>query len=142
MDACFDLIIGVVQLILASASPRRAELLHAAGFAFDVVAVGVDETVRDGESPAAYVRRLAADKSARAQADLKVRTTIAATTAAATTAVVRAFRPAATDDVIILGADTTVVVDGDILGKARDNAEAAAMLRRLSGRRHEVLTGV
>ena len=54
---------GVVRLILASASPRRAELLRTAGFEFEIVAVSVDETVRDGESPAAYVRRLAADKS-------------------------------------------------------------------------------
>src|SRR2546427_13064875 len=66
MAACFDLIIGIVRLILASASPRRAELLRTAGFEFEIVAVSVDETVRDGESPAAYVRRLAAEKSAMA----------------------------------------------------------------------------
>jgi len=103
-----------VRLILASASPRRAELLRAAGYEFEIVATDVDERVRDGETPAEYVRRLAAEKSAAAQGA----------------------------DVIILGADTTVVVDGEILGKPRDDDEAAAMLRRLAGRRHEVLTGV
>src|SRR5690348_4855430 len=58
---------SLVRLILASASPRRAELLRAAGFEFDVVVTGVDETIRDGESPRQYVRRLSADKSAAAQ---------------------------------------------------------------------------
>jgi septum formation protein len=130
----FDLIIGVVRLILASASPRRAELLRAAGFSFETLAVDIDEDARDGEAPATYVRRLAAEKSAAAAADLKVRTT---------TVVVQAFRPAATFDApVILGADTTVVVDGQILGKPRDDGDAAAMLRRLSGRRHDVLTGI
>ncbi len=108
----------VVRLILASASPRRAELLRAAGYEFDVMAVDVDETARDGESPAVYVRRLAAEKSFAATA----------TVGAA--------------DATILGADTTVVAGGAILGKPRDDRDAAAMLRRLSGGRHEVLTGV
>jgi septum formation protein len=120
-----------VPLILASASPRRAGLLRAAGFDFDVVVTEVDESIRAGESPQTYVRRLAADKSAAA---------LAALTACATgAAVAQAFKPA---DVIILGADTAVVVDGDILGKPRDDGEAAAMLRRLSGRRHDVMTGI
>jgi septum formation protein len=109
-----------VRLILASASPRRAELLRAAGFVFDTVVADVDERARAGESASAYVRRLAAEKSAAVQAALK---------GCATSA-------------IILGADTTVVVDGDILGKPQDDEESAAMLRRLSGRRHEVLTGI
>jgi len=108
-----------VRLILASASPRRAELLRAAGFDFDVVVADVDESIRARESPRSYVRRLAADKS------------LAALKTCATPA-----------DVIVLGADTAVVVDGDILGKPRDNDDAASMLKRLSGRRHEVLTGV
>jgi nucleoside triphosphate pyrophosphatase len=107
-----------VRLILASASPRRADLLRAAGFTFETVVADVDEQPRAGESPLTYVRRLAAEKSA---AGLKAWTT---------------------PDAIILGADTTVVVDGDILGKPRDDEESAAMLRRLSGRRHEVLTGI
>ena len=122
-----------MRLILASASPRRAELLRAAGYAFDIVAVDVDETPRDGESPRAYVRRLAAAKSA-----------------AATTADRAARSPAADSSravvgsgaAVILGADTIVAVDGDILGKPRDEQDATAMLRRLSGRCHEVLTGV
>jgi septum formation protein len=106
-----------VRLILASASPRRAELLRAAGFTFEIVVADVDEQARTGEAPSTYVRRLAAEKSA----------------------VVQLLIPR---DAIILGADTTVVVDGDILGKPRDDQESVAMLRRLSGRRHEVLTGI
>lgn len=122
-----------MRLILASASPRRAELLRAAGYEFDVVVGDVDESIRDGEPPAMYVRRLAADKSAAALAALK---------GCATTdgnSVAQAFRPA---DVIVLGADTTVVVDGEILAKPRDDADAATMMRRIAGRAHEVLTGV
>ena len=120
-----------MRMVLASASPRRAELLRAAGFDVEIVAVDVDEAVRPGETPSAYVRRLAAAKSARAYAifaDLRVRRTAD-------------LKVRATTD-MILGADTTVVVDDEILGKPRDDAEAAAMLRRLSGRSHEVLTGV
>ena len=108
-----------MRLILASASPRRAELLRAAGFEFETLVAGVDERVRDGESARAYVRRLAAEKSA-AVAD-----------------VVSDAR-----DAIILAADTAVVVNGAILGKPRDDRDAAAMLRQLSGRRHEVMTGI
>ena len=103
-----------MRLILASASPRRAELLRAAGYEFEIIVADVDERARDGETPDIYVRRLAAEKSAAVRAA----------------------------DMIILGADTTVVVDGEILGKPRDDDEAAAMLRRLAGRRHDVLTGV
>jgi septum formation protein len=103
-----------LRLILASASPRRAELLRAAGYTFDVVVADVDESLRPGESPSTYVRRLAADKSAA----IKI------------------------SDAVILGADTTVVVDGEILGKPRDDDDSANMLRRLSGKTHEVLTGL
>ena len=106
-----------MRLILASASPRRAELLRAAGYAFDIVASEVDEATRGGESPSLYVRRLAADKSAA----------VAARAAA---------------DAIVLGADTTVVVDGEILAKPLHDADAGAMLGKLSGRRHEVITGI
>jgi len=106
--------------VLASASPRRAELLRAAGFAFEIVAVDVDERVRGGEIASAYVQRLASAKSARGAATLS----------------------SARDGIVVLGADTTVVVDGEILGKPGDDADAEAMLRRLSGRRHDVLTGV
>jgi septum formation protein len=113
-----------VRLILASASPRRAELLRAAGYEFDVVVADVDESIRAGESPSTYVRRLAAEKSARVAADLAS----------------PAGRPL--PDVVVLGADTSVVVDGAILGKPRDAGEGAEMLRRLSVRTHEVLTGI
>jgi len=109
-----------MRLILASASPRRAELLRAAGFEFETIVADVDEAVHAQESPSVYVRRLAAEKSAA----------------------VTANRVSPTDDAIVLAADTAVVVDGDILGKPRDDADAARMLRSLSGRRHDVLTGV
>ena len=112
-----------MRLVLASGSPRRAELLTAAGFAFEIVVVDVDELVRAGESAEAYVRRLAVEKASVAQ-----------------TAVASGF--SRTDDVVVLGADTAVIVDGHILGKPVDDGDAAAMLRRLSGRRHDVLTGV
>jgi nucleoside triphosphate pyrophosphatase len=105
-----------VHLLLASASPRRAGLLTAAGFSFDVVPADVDEQVLPGEDPDSHVLRLARAK-------------------------VRAVTSAAPGSVI-LGADTIVLVDGEILGKPGDDARAASMLRRLSGRGHEVLTGV
>ena len=120
-----------MRLILASASPRRADLLRAAGYAFDTIAADVDESIRAGESPSVYVRRLAADKSATAMDTLKAGATSNP-----------AAQPFAPGDVVVLGADTTVVVDGEILGKPRDDEEAAGMLRKLSGKRHEVLTGV
>ncbi|PYR64290.1 MAG: septum formation protein Maf [Acidobacteria bacterium] len=133
-----------MRLILASASPRRAELLRTAGFEFEIVAVSVDETVRDGESPAAYVRRLAADKSFVASGFSR---TIDGPPKGGHHIGDDMEGPPkggrhTSDEAIILGADTTVVVDGEILGKPRDDGDAAAMLRRLSGRRHEVLTGV
>jgi septum formation protein len=103
-------------LILASRSPRRSELLTAAGISFEVLAADIDETSHVNEAPAAYVERLAIEK-ARA---------------------VLALRPAAR----VLGADTTVTIDGQILGKPTDEADARRMLRLLSGRPHEVLTGV
>jgi septum formation protein len=104
-----------VRLVLASASPRRAELLRAAGIPFSVRAADVDESCRPAESPDAYVTRLA-----RAKAEAV------------------GLAP----DAVVLGADTTVVVDGECLGKPRDDEEARAMLRRLSGRAHDVLTGI
>jgi len=116
-----------MRLILASASPRRAELLRAAGYEFAVVAADVDESIRDGESPARYVRRLAAEKSAAAFAALRSEPE---------------HREKRDPTAIVLGADTTVVVGGEILGKPRDAGESAVMLRRLAGNRHEVLTGV
>jgi len=121
-------------LILASASPRRAELLRAAGYTFEIVACDVDESMKPGELPSTYVRRLAAEKSAAAAAAIK-----GGATRRDGALVAQALAPA---EPIVLGCDTTVVVDDEILGKPRDDDEATAMLRRLAGRRHEVLTGI
>jgi septum formation protein len=104
------------MLVLASASPRRRELLAAAGIAVEVLPVDVDETSASGETPDAHVQRLARQKAVAGLAR----------------------RPKA----VVLGADTIVVVAGQILGKPRDAEDAARMLRLLSGRVHEVLTGV
>jgi septum formation protein len=106
-----------MRLILASASPRRAELLARAGFEFDVAPAGVDETPRHGETPAAYALRVAGDKA---------RTTAAQSGTAAP----------------IVAADTVVVAEGRLLGKPADEHEAADMLRQLSGRIHHVHTAV
>jgi nucleoside triphosphate pyrophosphatase len=107
-----------VRLVLASRSRRRVELLRAAGFSFDVLAVDLDERAHPHEAPADYVRRLAAEKSAAGTVQVP------------------------DDGVVVLGADTAVVIDGEILGKPRDDQDAAVMLRRLSGRVHQVMTGV
>ena len=115
-----------MRLILASASPRRAELLRSAGYDFD-------ESIRPGELPSAYVRRLAAEKSAAAISGGHTGPPLHPDVGA---------DPRVGPDVIVLGADTAVVVDGEILGKPRDDEDAGRMLRRLSGRAHEVLTGV
>jgi septum formation protein len=106
------------RLILASASPRRRELLERVGFSLEVRPADIDETERPGEDPAAYVARLA-----RAKVDEIARTS-----------------GARDPDAWVLAADTTVTIDGAILGKAADAADAAAMLRRLSGRVHQVMT--
>jgi len=121
-----------MRLILASASPRRAELLRSAGYDFDIVTADVDESIRDGESPSTYVRRLAAEKSAAAQKYV----------ASGFGRTEDNGPPEGGHHVLVLGADTTVVVDREILGKPADDADVARMLRRLSGGRHEVLTGV
>jgi septum formation protein len=118
-----------VRLVLASASPRRAELLATAGFQFETLPVDVDERVKASETPAEYVRRLASEKSARALQLLE-------TQAAA------GHAGSATDEVVILGADTAVVVDNRIFGKPRDDENAREMLRSLSGRSHQVVTAV
>ncbi len=101
-------------LVLASASPRRSELLRAAGIEFTVRVADIDETVLPGESPGDYVRRLAGEKAQ---------------------AVARAGE-------MVLGADTTVVIGGEIAGKPVDAEDARRMLKLLSGQWHEVLTGV
>ena len=104
------------MLILASASPRRQELLRNAGIAFTVQPANIDETVIAGESPRSYAERLAREKA------LTIATTC--------------------PQDLVLGADTIVVVAQEVLGKPRDADDAVRMLRLLSGRRHEVITAV
>jgi septum formation protein len=105
-----------MRLVLASASPRRAELLTAAGFHFDVAPADVDETPYAHEAAADYAMRVARDKAAAASAR----------------------HP----DAIVLAADTVVVADGVILGKPTDRADAVRMLQLLSGTTHVVQTAV
>ena len=104
-------------LHLASRSPRRAELLRLLGVDFVLVDVDVDERQQAGEAPADYVRRVAADKARAGSAQLA-------------------------SGAVVLAADTTVSVDGEIFGKPRDEADGRAMLMRLSGRWHAVFTAV
>ena len=103
------------MLILASQSPRRAEILRQAGIPFTVRAASVDETPLEAERPGPYVRRLAHAKAAAA---------------------------GVAPDEIVLAADTTVVAHGELLAKPTDETDARRMLLMLSGRRHEVLTGI
>ena len=105
------------DIVLASASPRRRELLQQIGVPFRVIVADVDETVRADEKPAAYVKRVARAKAL----DVCRRQD---------------------DGMPVLGADTAVVLAGQILGKPNSRAEAAAMLARLSGRTHEVFSAV
>src|SRR5215831_12098007 len=103
------------MIVLASQSPRRAEILRLAGIPFTVRAVEVDESPLETERPGPYVRRLAEAKAHAIQAE---------------------------PGEIVLAADTTVVAHGELLAKPADEEDARRMLRRLSGRRHEVLTGI
>ena len=135
------------RLVLASASPRRAKLLRAAGFTFETRIVVIDEAARQEESASAYVRRLAMEKSAAAIAQIHgpaeaghSRNRVEQDPHRET--LVSGLRRTEEEEVVVLGADTAVVVDGEILGKPRDDADAGSMLHRLSGRRHEVMTGV
>jgi septum formation protein len=109
-----------MKLILASSSPRRAEILRQAGIAFERCVTEIDESVLPGETALEMVARLAEAKARAitAQMDARIR------------------------ECIIVGADTTVELDGEILGKPRDSAHAREMLARLSGRTHHVLTGM
>jgi septum formation protein len=107
---------NAVQLLLASRSPRRADLLRTLGVSFAVVDVDIDERPQPDEDPAAYVGRLARGKARAGYA--------------------------AARGLPVLAADTTVVLDGAILGKPADDAAARDMLGRLGGRAHQVLTGV
>src|SRR5437667_7025682 len=143
-----------MRLILASASSRRADLLRAAGFDFETVAADVDESVRPNESPAEYVQRLASDKSAAVSthvaSGLSRLNIEAAGRSVPADGKGRDSNPAEAGrrggreghDVIVIGADTAVVVDGMLLGKPRDDKESVAMLRQLSGRRPAVVTGI
>ncbi|MBX6363140.1 MAG: septum formation protein Maf [Gemmatimonadetes bacterium] len=103
-------------LILASQSPRRAQLLAMLGLDFEVLPADIDESYRPGEQPAAHARRLAEEKALR----------------------VAAMRP----DGVVIGSDTVVVVDGEVLGKPADEEDAVRMLMRLQGRAHRVETGI
>lgn len=106
------------MLVLASASPRRSELLSQAGFSFRVQPAHIPEDPYPYEDPIVYVTRLA---RAKAQA---------------------VYDQLQDSSAVVLGADTTVIVDGEILGKPEDAADAARMLRMLAGRAHVVATGV
>ena len=107
------------MFVLASASPRRQELLRNAGLEFTVCPADVPEVLSDGEDPTAFAKRLAREK-ARAVFD----------------------NDSLRDGQLVLGADTVVVVDEHALGKPSDEADAARMLRMISGRKHCVITGV
>lgn len=100
------------RLVLASQSPRRRELLEQLGLALDVRPAHTDESVRPGEAPRDYVLRVAREKARAVAGD------------------------------VVLAADTSVVLEGEVLGKPADAADAARMLRALSGTRHEVMTAV
>lgn len=105
------------RLILASSSPRRQELLAQIGVPFTVQVPAIDETPLAAEAPPAYVQRMAEEKA-------------------------RAVLAQQAGDVCVLAADTSVIVDELILGKPADAADAKAMLRRLSGREHQVLSAI
>ncbi|HEV2222593.1 MAG TPA: Maf family protein [Candidatus Acidoferrales bacterium] len=110
------------KLILASVSPRRAEILRNAGFDFEVVPAHANESRRPNEAATDYVRRLAEEKARMAGGQLSDKLAHGST--------------------VIIGADTVVVIDGEILGKPSSAANAREMLRRLSGKTHEVYTGL
>lgn len=101
--------------VLASSSPRRRELLESAGLRFTIQSPSIDESRRSGELPAAYLRRIARAKLRAVDAP---------------------------DSAVVLAADTVVVLNGQVLGKPRDPAEARRMLNALSGATHDVFTGV
>jgi septum formation protein len=103
------------SIVLASASPRRAELLASAGIAFKVVPGDIDETPLPGEDPVAHVLRLAGEKAREVASRIEAR--------------------------FFIGADTIVLCDSEIMGKPRDAEDAKRMLKKLSGRSHQVITG-
>ena len=105
-----------VPLILASSSPRRAEILTSVGWPFRAVVAGIDETRRSDETPVEYVQRLAIEKAQAVASSL--------------------------ESGLVLGADTTVVIDDNLLGQPVDTDDARRLLKLLSGKWHDVLTGV
>lgn len=111
-DAVRYSVIGA-QFVLASASSRRAELLRSVGFQFLIEPADIDESMNPGEDPRSYVRRMARAKATHVRSDLAV-----------------------------LGSDTIVCVDGEVLGKPKDRDQALSFLDLLSGREHEVITAV
>lgn len=108
-----------MRLILASASPRRKQLLRSAGFIFQVVPSTIEEDYQPGEPPEVFVERMAGRKADQV-----------------------AQRYAQQPAVVVLGADTIVVVNGEVLGKPRSSAAAGQIVQKLAGRTHEVITGV
>lgn len=108
--------INIPKLILASGSPRRSEILSSVGWEFEKQSADIDETERGFENPSEYVQRLAVEKAAAVASENKNK--------------------------LVLGADTTVVIDDKIIGKPADLDDGREMLKTLSGRWHEVLTGV
>lgn len=108
--------IKLPKLILASGSPRRAEILNSVGWEFSKDVADIDETEFDGETPENYVQRLAKEKAE---------------------AIAEKY-----ENALVLGADTTVVINEKIIGKPVDTEDAKRMLKMLSGNKHEVLTGV
>lgn len=105
-----------IPIILASASPRRSELLRQVGIDFIAMPADVDEAYRGGETPSEHALRLAAEKALSVAGQV--------------------------DEGIVIGADTVVIIDGRVLGKPVDRENAVAMLRTLAGRRHQVMTGM
>ncbi len=114
------------MLVLASASPRRRELLAQAGYTFEVRPAHLPEDPRPGEEPISYVTRLAREKAEAVYRELAGSSAMAGQDGG----------------LVVLGADTTVVVDGAMLAKPEDAADAMSMLRKLSGTTHRVITGV
>ncbi len=106
-----------MKIALASKSPRRSELLKQIGIEFEVIDIDIDESCNDNEIPEDYVCRIAIEKARTGKATLK-------------------------NDLPVLAADTAVVLDGHILGKAENKGDAIAMLTRLSGKTHDVLSAV
>jgi len=105
------------RIVLASKSPRRAEIMRAVGWDFEAVASNVDETRRESEDAVSYVKRLAQAKAETVAREIS-------------------------GEALVLGADTVVVIDGEILGQPRDDEDARRMLKLLTGKWHEVLTGL